>query len=93
MKVFDISQQISERFYTFLVTILSRQTSIFRPPTVSIRNIRRDANDQIKNLEKQNELTEDDRKQSLDEIQKITNEIISKMDNLLTNKEKEIMEV
>ena len=45
------------------------------------------------NLEKQNELTEDDRKQSLDEIQKITNEIISKMDNLLTSKEKEIMEV
>ncbi len=82
--------ELSEERRKDMVKIASRTTEDQR---VTVRNIRRDANDQIKNLEKQNELTEDDRKQSLDEIQKITNEIISKMDNLLTSKEKEIMEV
>ena len=60
---------------------------------VAVRNIRRDANEQVKAQEKQGELTEDDRADALDQIQKITNVIISKMDDLLAAKEKEIMEV
>ena len=82
--------ELSEERRKEMVKIASRTTEDQR---VTVRNIRRDANDQIKNLEKKNELTEDDRKQFLDEVQKITNEIISKMDNLLSSKEKEIMEV
>ena len=60
---------------------------------VAVRNIRRDANEQIKAQEKQGELTEDDRADALDQIQKITNAIIAKMDELLASKEKEILEV
>ena len=60
---------------------------------VAIRNIRRDANEQIKIQEKSGELTEDDRINALDQIQNLTNTIISKMDELLATKEKEIMEV
>ena len=60
---------------------------------ISIRNIRRDANEQIKIQEKSGELTEDDRINALDQIQNLTNTIISKMDELLATKEKEIMEV
>ena len=60
---------------------------------VAVRNIRRDANEQIKVQEKQGEMTEDDRADALDQIQKITNVIISKMDELLAAKEKEILEV
>ena len=60
---------------------------------VAVRNIRRDANEQIKAQEKQGEMTEDDRADALDQIQKITNVIISKMDELLAAKEKEILEV
>ena len=60
---------------------------------VAVRNIRRDANEQIKAQEKQGELTEDDRADALDQIQKITNEVISRMDDLLAVKEKEILEV
>ena len=81
--------ELSEERRKEMVKIASRTTEDQR---VTVRNIRRDANDQIKNLEK-NEFTEDDRKQFLDEVQKMTNEIISKMDNLLSSKEKEIMEV
>jgi ribosome recycling factor len=60
---------------------------------VAVRNIRRDANEQIKAQEKQGMLTEDDRSLALDQIQKITNGVISNMDELLAAKEKEIMEV
>ena len=60
---------------------------------VAVRNIRRDANEQVKAQEKQGELTEDDRSNALDQIQKITNTVISKMDDLLAAKETEIMEV
>ena len=59
---------------------------------VAVRNIR-DANEQVKAQEKQGELTEDDRSNALDQIQKITNTVISKMDDLLAAKETEIMEV
>jgi ribosome recycling factor len=60
---------------------------------IAIRNIRRDTIDELKRLEKEKHLSEDDVKRSHDEIQKITDSYIAKVDEVLTHKEKEIMEV
>jgi ribosome recycling factor len=60
---------------------------------VAIRNIRRDANDDLKKLEKNGEITEDALRGYADDIQKITDEHISKIDQITKDKEKEIMEV
>ncbi len=59
---------------------------------VSIRNIRRDIIDELKKAEKEKHLSEDDVKRSQDEIQKITDLYIRKVDEVLAFKEKEIME-
>jgi len=60
---------------------------------VAIRNIRRDSNEELKKIEKEKHLSEDVIKKSQDEIQKITDSYISKVDEVLAHKEKEIMEV
>ena len=60
---------------------------------VAIRNIRRDGNDQLKKLEKDKVLREDECKIALDEIQKLTDNHIKGVDDILARKEKEIMEV
>lgn len=59
---------------------------------VSIRNIRRDANDKIKALLKDKEISEDDERRSQDEIQKLTDMFIKKIDEALALKEAELME-
>lgn len=59
---------------------------------VAVRNIRRDSLDDIKKLEKNKVINEDDRKRSEDDIQKITDEYIKNIDNILQKKEKELME-
>ncbi|UCF86700.1 MAG: ribosome recycling factor [Nitrospiraceae bacterium] len=60
---------------------------------VSIRNIRREGNDEVKKLEKDEHLSEDDTKRSLDEIQKLTDSYIKRADEIMEHKEKELMEV
>ena len=60
---------------------------------VAVRNIRRDAVDQIKKLKKNNEITEDDQKDAEEEIQKMTDKAIKEVDEIFSKKEKEIMEV
>jgi len=60
---------------------------------IAIRNIRRDANDDLKKLEKNGEITEDELKRLTDDVQKLTDEHISKIDSLTKDKEKEILEV
>jgi len=60
---------------------------------VAVRNLRRDANDKVKKLEKAGDYTEDDVKESLDEIQKLTDKSIKEIDDIVADKEKEIMEV
>ena len=60
---------------------------------VAIRNIRRDTNEELKKLEKEKHLSEDDAKKSHDEIQKLTDFYITKIDEVLKHKENEIMEV
>lgn len=60
---------------------------------VAVRNERRDANDELKKQEKSGELTEDDLKKSLEDIQKKTDKTIKDIDQIVVDKEKEIMEV
>ncbi len=60
---------------------------------VRMRNHRRDANDLLKDLEKNSDISEDDKKKGLDLVQKATDETISRIDSILSEKEKEIMEV
>ncbi|QNO16450.1 ribosome recycling factor [Alkalicella caledoniensis] len=60
---------------------------------VAIRNIRRDGNDMVKELEKDNEISEDDSRRAQDEIQKITDTFIKEIDGIILKKEEEVMEV
>ncbi|GAB4387326.1 MAG: ribosome recycling factor [Thermodesulfovibrionales bacterium] len=60
---------------------------------VAIRNIRRDANEALKKLNKDKEINDDDLKKALDEVQKLTDSFIAKSDETLSHKENEIMEV
>lgn len=60
---------------------------------IAIRNIRRDANDQVKKLLKDKLISEDDDRRSHDEIQKLTDSHIAKIEELSQLKEKEVMEI
>ncbi len=60
---------------------------------VAVRNIRRDANEELKKFEKDKHLSEDVAKKEQEEIQKVTDAFIKKIDEVLEHKEKEIMEV
>ena len=60
---------------------------------VAMRNIRRDANESIKKLEKGKEITEDDRKEAQDKVQKLLDKYIKLVDGTKATKEKEVMEV
>ncbi|MFP4385302.1 MAG: ribosome recycling factor [Spirochaetia bacterium] len=60
---------------------------------ISIRNIRRDANDELKEAQKSGDISEDEAKRGEDEIQKITDTYIDEINSVLEEKEKEIMEV
>ena len=60
---------------------------------VSIRNIRREANDNLKNLLKKKDITEDDEKKFEKEIQVFTDDHIKIIDEKITSKEKEIMKI
>ncbi|MBI5073674.1 MAG: ribosome recycling factor [Nitrospirae bacterium] len=60
---------------------------------VAVRNIRRDVNEELKKLEKEKHVSEDEIKKEHDEVQKITDSFVKKVDELLEHKEKEIMEV
>lgn len=60
---------------------------------VSIRNIRRDANNQLKDLVKDKAISEDDERRAVEVIQKLTDKYILEVDALLTEKEKDLMEI
>lgn len=60
---------------------------------VAIRNIRRDVNEQLKKIEKNKEISEDDLKYYTDEVQKSTDKWIEKIDVICKDKEKQIMEI
>ncbi len=81
------------------MTVEQRQESVKKMKTmgenakVSIRNDRRDANDKIKKLEKDKEVTQDESKSSQENVQKITDKYITKVDSILKDKEAEILKV
>ena len=60
---------------------------------VAIRNIRRDANSDFKSLNKEKEITDDEMHQSEDSIQKVTDKYVKEVDEILSEKEKDLMEV
>ncbi len=60
---------------------------------VAIRNIRRDSLEQFKKQKKANEITEDDLKDLEDQVQKLTDNFVKKIDGIISAKEKEILEV
>lgn len=60
---------------------------------VAIRNIRRDANSDFKDLLKEKEISEDDERHAQDDIQKLTDRFVDEVDKLLAGKESELMEI
>lgn len=82
--------ELSEERRTEMTKLAKRMAEDGR---IAIRNVRREANDQVKTLEKGNKATEDDREQALKEIQKLTDDAIKKVDEAADAKEKEVMEV
>ena len=60
---------------------------------VAVRNLRRDANDKVKKMEKAGDFTEDDAKSTLEDIQKEIDKAVKHIDEIVANKDKEIMEV
>ena len=82
--------QLTEERRTDLVKTLNKRAEESK---VSVRNIRRDANEAIKKLEKAKSITEDDAKKAQEDIQKIVDKYIKEIDIARAEKEKEIMEV
>ena len=60
---------------------------------IAIRNIRRDANEQVKKLVKDKLASEDDERRSTDEIQKLTDKFVADVDKMVVDKEKEVLTV
>ena len=81
---------LTEERRTELVKQLHRKSEDHK---VAVRNIRRDANDQVKTQQKNSEISEDDMKREQDEIQKLTDKYIEETDNLAKAKEAELKEV
>lgn len=60
---------------------------------ITVRNIRRDVNDEFKKMQKDSQISEDDSKRGMDEIQKSTDTYVEQINSILEAKEKEIMEI
>lgn len=73
-----------------IVRQVSRTCEEYR---VAVRNVRRDANDMLKDLKKEGEASEDDVFKAQDQIQKITDEHIKQIDEMYREKEKEVLEL
>jgi ribosome recycling factor len=82
--------QLTEERRTTLVRTVRQKAEEQR---VAIRNIRRDANDSLKQLQNQGDITEDQLHRSLDDVQDLTDHYISEINEILAAKEEEIMEV
>lgn len=82
--------QLTEERRKELVKVVKKRSEDGK---VAIRNIRRESNEKLKAQEKDKEISEDDLKKDLDEMQKLTDSYIKIIDETLEHKEKEIMEV
>ena len=82
--------QLTEERRRDLVNMANRKAEENR---VAVRNMRRDFNDQIKKAQREGEVSEDEARRLLDEVQKITDRNIDRIDEAMKQKEEEIMEV
>ena len=82
--------QLTEERRKELVKVVKKKAEEAR---VAVRNVRRDVNDMVRELEKEHEISEDESKRGLDEVQKVTDKFIKRVDDVFSLKEKEIMEV
>jgi ribosome recycling factor len=73
--------------------LVKNAKNIAEQSRVAIRNIRRDGNDELKKMSKDGELSEDEEKKAIDEIQKLTDKYVETVNQLLEKKEKEILEI
>jgi len=73
--------------------IVKQAKAMAEKAKVAVRNVRKDANDKIKKLEKEKEVSEDDGKRAHDQVQKITDEHIAKIEEVLVAKEADILKV
>jgi len=73
--------------------IVKQAKGMLEHAKVSIRNVRKDGNDQIKKLEKEKEISEDESKKAQEQIQKITDEFVEKVDETFKTKEADILKV
>ena len=60
---------------------------------VAVRNVRRDANTQLKDMLKKHDVPEDEEKRAQDEVQKLTDKAVADIDRMIAEKEKELMAV
>jgi len=82
--------ELSEERRKDLIKVGKRMSEDAR---IAIRNVRRDSNEMIKALQKNSKITEDDRDAATDEIQKLTDAHIGKVDAMIASKEKDILVV
>ena len=82
--------QLTQQRRTELVKIVHKKAEESR---VAIRNLRRDANDSVKKLEKDRKVSEDEAQKGQDDMQKLTDRYIKEIDHIMAVKEKEIMEI
>ncbi len=82
--------ELSEERRRDLVKVAKRLSEEAR---VAIRNVRRDGNELVKGLQKNSAITEDEREQGVEDIQKLTDTYIKKIDDLVAAKEKDILVV
>jgi len=81
--------QLTEQRRKELVRIVSKTCEEYR---VGVRNIRRDANELIKGFKKDGDVSEDEAFRAQDQVQKITDDYIKRIDEIYKDKEKEILE-
>ncbi|SMC65455.1 ribosome recycling factor [Sporomusa malonica] len=82
--------QLTQERRSEIVKVIHKKAEESR---VAIRNLRRDANDDIKKVEKDKLISEDEAKKAQDDIQKLTDKYVKEVDQVMATKEKEIMEV
>jgi ribosome recycling factor len=73
-----------------LVKLVGRYTEEGK---IAVRNVRRDANDELKKMQKDGDLTEDELRRNQEEVQKLTDSMIKSVDNIAKRKEEEIREI
>lgn len=90
-KIIRISiPQLTEERRKELVKVAKKYTEDCK---VAIRNVRRDLNDSLKTMEKDKDISEDEKKKGETDVQKLTDDFVKQSENVLAEKEKEILEI